>query len=273
MWFHIFNRGVDRQDLFHDDCDYRAFEELVADAVDRFGIEVHGLTLMTNHFHALVHCTDDRVSESMQRIQAIYAGRYNHRYQRTGSLFESRFKSRPIATDEHLLTVSRYVHRNPVAIVGERALAAYRWSSYGPYIGRRSTPGWLSTAMVLDQFGGDANRYQRFVEDEPSTAVPSRTVPLSIHHVEGAVAQAAGVDVATLHVSRRRTPNDPRLAAIWLIHDRRLASAAEIAERFGLGSPSSARAAAQRARALRVTDDRFRRLCDRATAALQDRSR
>lgn len=272
MWFHVFNRGSDRQDLFHDAADFAAFEQLVGDAVDEFAIEFHGLALMTNHFHALVHSADDVLTQSFHLIAGTYASRYNRRYERTGPLFDGRFRSCPIETDDHLLTVSRYVHRNPEAIVGPRALAAYRWSTFGAYTGSRSEPPWLTTGAVLDQFGGSRSRYRQFVEDgaecvddvTPATLRPRG----AMSDVERAVSVAAGVDVESLHRSRRGALNEARLVAILLIHERRLASSEEIAARFEMGTSSAARAASRRARALRSSEPSFRSLCERATALL-----
>ncbi len=275
MWFHIYNRGADRQDLFEDDADFAAFEAMIADAVDRFGIEFHGLALMTNHFHALVHCPDDVLTESFHRIGGCYAARYNHRYERTGPLFDGRFRSVPIETDDHLLTVSRYVHRNPEAIVGSRLLTAYRWSTFGAYVGSRPEPPWLRTAFVLEQFGHDRSRYRGFVEDGPpgdDTYDPAQVdADFAVAAIEHAVAEAAGVGVDELYRSRRRVLNEPRLAAILLIHERRLASSSELASRFEMGTASAARAAARRARTLRSAQPTFRSLCDRATALLENK--
>lgn len=271
MWFHVFNRGVDRQDIFHDDDDFLSFESLVADAVDRFGIEVHGLVAMTNHFHALVHCTDDTLSESLHRVQSIYAGRYNHRYERTGSLFANRFKSVPIATDEHLLVVSRYIHRNPVDIVGERALTAYRWSTLAPYLGSRPTPAWLTTDAVLAYFGGDRARYGTFVDiaDEADGVAAMITgAGWTIDDVERSVATAAHVDAQALHERTSRVIPLPQLAAVVIAVDRRVATAAEIADRYEMPTASAARRAASRGRALRATNADFATLCEQATAQL-----
>jgi REP element-mobilizing transposase RayT len=274
MWFHIINRGADRQDIFHDDPDRLGFEALFADAVERFPMEIHAYCLMTNHVHALVHCRDDVVSEAWHRIATIHAGRFNHRYERSGPLFEGRFRSVPVTSDAQLLQVSRYIHRNPAAIVGDRALSAYRWSSYGAYVGGRTRPGWLATAAVLGQFGGDAARYRSFVStpqpSDPRVRAwdPGDALPLAIAAVEATVADVAGLTVDELHRSQRGVRNDARLVAVLLLTEDRIATAPEVAVWFGLESASSARAAARRARVLRSAEPAFRRLWERARAEL-----
>ncbi len=277
MWFHVINRGADRQDIFHDDADHLGFEHLIGDAVDRFGIEIHAWCQMTNHFHGLVYCPDDVLSETMHRICTVYAGRHNHRYERTGPLFEGRFRSKVVASDAQLLQTSRYIHRNPADIVGERAMVAYRWSTLGAYVGSRPSPCWLRTEHLLEQFGGDATRYRRFVEErQPSD--DERVDPFSDRpaigaaDVDRAVARAAGVGVESLFESRRSVVNQPRLAAILLMIERRVALAADIAVRFGMSSPTSARTAARRARVLRSSDASFAGLLERATRELDGRT-
>ena len=276
MWFHIHNRGADRQDLFHDDADHLAFETLLADAVDRFGIEIHAWCQMTNHFHGLVFCPDDVLAETMHRVCGIYGGRYNARYRRTGPLFDGRYSSKPITSDEQLLQTSRYIHRNPSAIVGDRALAAYRWSTLGAYVGSRAAPVWLHTAFTLRLFHGDRDRYRTFVGEEQPLGVPDRIDGgcrvVDLDDVECAVAEAARVPREQLHESRRSVVNQPRLAAILLMSERRIATATAIAAHFGLGTPTTARTAARRARVLRESDPSFRRLVERAAAVLDRRT-
>ena len=275
MWFHVYNRGADRQDLFHDDADHLAFEALLADAVDRFGIEIHAWCQMTNHFHGLVFCPDDVLADTMHRVCGIYGGRYNQRYRRTGPLFDGRYSSKPITSDEQLLQTSRYVHRNPSAIVGDRALAAYRWSTLGAYVGSRPAPVWLHTAFTLELFGGDRAGYRAFVDEErPSEGSqgPDGIVRVvGLDDVERAVAEAAEVPRALLHESRRSVVNQPRLAAILLMSERRMATSVGIASHFGLASPTTARTSARRARVMRESDESFRRLVERAAALLDSR--
>lgn len=274
MWFHVVNRGADRQDIFHDDADHLTFESLLADAVDRFGIEIHAWCQMTNHFHGLVHCPDDVLPETFHRICSIYAGRYNRRYARTGPLFENRYKSKPVIDDSQLLQTSRYIHRNPEPIVGPRALAAYRWSSLGVYLGSRPAPDWLTTGFLLDQFANDPAKYRAFVEhgppcDEVAVMFDAGANTPSIDDIVEAVAAAADVDVTALYRSRPPIANWPRLAAILLIIERRVSTAPEVAEHFAMGSATTARTAARRARVQRAADESFRQLVERAADRLR----
>jgi REP element-mobilizing transposase RayT len=273
QWYHVTNRGADRQDIFHADDDRVGFELLLADTSTQFGMEVHATCLMTNHFHLLVHCADDVLSDALHRVSTIYAQRYNRKYERTGPLFEGRFHSTLITDDAQLLQASRYVHRNPVPIVGVMGLSAFRWSTYGCYLGARPTPTWLTTTTLMQLFGSDTERFRQFVErPQPSDAVGgpwSLTSPPALDDIVAAVARAADVDVDSLHRSRHAVVNVPRLVAIHLMVEQRAATAATIAQHFQMSDASTARAAARRARVQLAADAGVRRLYDRARDELR----
>lgn len=104
---------------------------------------------MTNHFHLVVEVDEPSGLPALMRdFQGAYAEFYNARASRTGSLFENRYFSKPVTSDAQLLQCFRYVHRNPVDIVGLGPLPAYRWSSLGVYLGRRGPESWMSVDRV-----------------------------------------------------------------------------------------------------------------------------
>jgi REP element-mobilizing transposase RayT len=259
------SRGADRQDIFSADVDFARFETLLGDVVEQFAIEVHAYALMTNHFHLIAHCPDAGLSGAMQSILSRYASGYDHFYERVGPLFTGRFVSVPITSDDQLATAGRYVHRNPLAFVPLRLLGAYRWSSYGVYIGHRSTPDWLSTDMLGCESGDTAVRYREFVEtahasDNTSPDGRPLVVAPTIDAIIDAVSTVSAVEPTALLRNRRRTPNDPRLVAVWAAVELRSAGTAEIATRFDLASQASVRATARRARVRSTHDGALRAL-------------
>ena len=136
-WHHVMNRGADRQDIFLRDDDYRVFKWLIGRASARLD-QAHSYCLMTNHFHLLIHCPRAGLSESLHLVESQYPRWFNDRYERDGPLFRGRFQSVLVATDEQMIQLSRYIHRNPLAFVPASALAQYRWSSLGPFLGIRA---------------------------------------------------------------------------------------------------------------------------------------
>ena len=130
--YHVLNRGVGRMRIFGKARDYEAFEEVLAKAKQRLPMRVLAWCLMPNHWHfVLWPRKDGDLSEFMRWLTVTHTQRWHaaHRTAGTGPLYQGRFKSFPIQEDDHLLTVLRYVERNPLrANLVERA-EEWRWSS------------------------------------------------------------------------------------------------------------------------------------------------
>ncbi len=273
-WYHVTNRGADRQDLFSCDDDHRYFESLLGDTHRRHSIEFHAHCAMTTHFHSLVHVPNEGFSAAFQHLTGRYATYYNQRYERTGPVFDGRFHSVLIESDDQLVTAARYIHRNPLSFVPLPALASYRWSSYPASLGRAEPPDWLVTDNALVLAAMDPPEYRAFVE----TPLPSDSTPAlgaderrsTARGVIAAVARAAGVDPGQLLISRRGAQNAPRLVAISLLLEQRQLGVDEIARQFGLATNSAVRNAARRARVLAAADPDFAALRWRATGRRDD---
>jgi putative transposase len=113
--YHVLNRGNDRQCLFADEGDYRAFEHLLAQTLARGGIELFTYIFMPNHWHLAVRpAGDDDLSTFMHRLCSTHAHRWRlyHRTTGWGHLYQSRFKSFPVQEDGHFLVLCRYIERN-----------------------------------------------------------------------------------------------------------------------------------------------------------------
>jgi putative transposase len=160
--YHIFNRGVDKKIIFHDDDDYRHFlglikrqltEKPVFDKQNRQfyanflgDIEVLAFALMPNHFHLLIHqASPDGIMRFMKSLLTSYSKYYNKKYKRVGPLFQGRYRAEKISVDETLAVVSRYIHRNPKQWEGSP------FTSYDFYSGKRHAD-WLKPTRVLSQF-------------------------------------------------------------------------------------------------------------------------
>jgi putative transposase len=112
--YHVTSRGNRRQAIFQDDYDRRRFLALRDRIVRRYGWRQHAFCLMTNHFHLLVETPQPNLSRAMQRLNSEYAGYFNDRFGLVGHLFQQRFASRVIETDEYFAEAMRYIAFNPV---------------------------------------------------------------------------------------------------------------------------------------------------------------
>lgn len=162
-FYHVFHRGVNRFDLFEDDEDREFYLERLARYAAEVGAEIHAWCLMSNHTHLLLRANHKTLSALMRKLGSVYARRFNRRHGRSGPLFEGRFSSVPVKTDAQLLSVVRYIHRNPVHHQEQKLYESYPWSSYGEYIA--AAPGLCELGFILNMFGS-LEKFVRFHEEE-----------------------------------------------------------------------------------------------------------
>ena len=112
--YHVMLRGINRQRIFEDDEDRDRFLEILKKSKEKDGFDLIAWCLMPNHVHLLIHENEVKLETIFRRIGASYVYWYNGKYERTGHLFQDRFKSEPVEDDTYFLTVIRYIHRNPV---------------------------------------------------------------------------------------------------------------------------------------------------------------
>jgi REP element-mobilizing transposase RayT len=127
--YHILLRGINRQRIFEEDEDYNRFLDLLGQVKKLSGFELYAYCLMDNHVHLLLKEKKEPPSMIIRRLGARYAFWFNWKYQRSGHLFQDRFKSEPVETDPYFLTVINYIHQNPVKSGVSKGAADYPWSS------------------------------------------------------------------------------------------------------------------------------------------------
>lgn len=149
--YHVFMRGVNKQQIFEDDEDNRRFLEDLTCCRDKDALVVHGFCLMGNHVHLVLQQGEEHIGTSMKRLGARFVRWYNDKYDRVGPLFQGRFASEAIETNGYLLSAIRYVHLNPVKAGICRNPAEYRFSSYHDYFlthMHSAAPGLVNAALV-----------------------------------------------------------------------------------------------------------------------------
>lgn len=112
--FHVTCRGVARALLFRDTLDYVALRAQLREVIRRFDWSVYAYCLMPNHYHLILETEREHLSAGMHRLNFLYAQRFNRRHDRTGHLFQNRFKTSVIESDAHLVAAIVYVKDNPV---------------------------------------------------------------------------------------------------------------------------------------------------------------
>jgi len=201
--YHIYNRGVEKRQIFIDERDYNTFlyylrsyllpinEQDKPPSNIRYlqnftlhnEIEMLAYVLMPNHFHLLIKQKTERaIVEYMKRLSNGYVEYFNKRYERTGALFQGCYKAVLITEDNYFLHLTRYLHLNPLELFDNTKdtfvkLQNYLYSSYLDYIGKRNSH-WLNKNMIMEYFKNAQDKlsfssYQEFVEQY---AIESREV-------------------------------------------------------------------------------------------------
>ena len=133
--YHIIFRGINHQNLFEENQDYKKLLEIIEKIKTEYSMEVYAYCLMTNHVHLFVKEQNmGDIKKVVHKILTRYVVWYNHKYKRSGSLIGNRYKSEPIEDDLYYLSLIRYIHQNPVKAGIVKNMEEYRWSSYNDYI-------------------------------------------------------------------------------------------------------------------------------------------
>lgn len=128
---HIIQRGNNKQDIFTCDEDYQFYLECLADAAERNRLKIHAYVLMANHVHLLASPLEEQsIPKTLQSLGRRYVQYFNYYYERTGTLWEGRYKATLIDSDRFLFTCMRYIELNPVRANMVRHPKNYPWSSY-----------------------------------------------------------------------------------------------------------------------------------------------
>lgn len=164
--YHVILRGNHRLPIFFCHSDRDHLGQLVAEAIERFGMRVHAYCWMPNHIHLAMQVADTPLGPAMRRIASRYARAVQRRQPTTGHLFERRYHAVLVDADSYLLELVRYIHLNPVrgGIVTDPA--NYVWSGHRTYLALGATP-WLTTDFALRLFAREnvaaREAYRRFV--------------------------------------------------------------------------------------------------------------
>lgn len=174
QYYHVYNRGVNKENIFLDKQDYVYFLSLFKRHLskearkDRIGrqylhlvnsVKLLSYCLMPNHFHLLLlNVEKDGVEKLMRSIATSYSMYFNRRHSHVGHLFQGVFKASSIESESYLQHISRYIHLNP------KDYKNYPYSSYKAIVNGWDVE-WLDSNALMDTFEGGRSDYADFVAD------------------------------------------------------------------------------------------------------------
>lgn len=132
--YHVMIRGINQQQIFHEAEDCKKFLSVLKSCKEKSKFKLFAYCFMGNHLHLLLQEKEEPIGLIMKRIGSKYVFWYNNKYQRTGHLFQDRFKSEAVEDDEYFLSVLRYIHNNPVKAGLVKQAQEYCFSSYNAYL-------------------------------------------------------------------------------------------------------------------------------------------
>jgi len=168
-FYHIYHRGNNRTDIFFEEENYAYFLFLLHRHLPPNNFRIHAYCLMVNHFHILAELiTDCAVSRCMKNLLIAYTKGMNKRYRRVGHLFQGQFGCKEVDSELYALTLSRYIHANPVSAGFVKKGEDWKYSSYRSYLGIDFDP-WVSTTLA-DKYFKSVDEYREFVATIPNDA-------------------------------------------------------------------------------------------------------
>jgi len=162
-YYHIYNRGPDRGRIFFENENYLFLLNRINKYSHKFNISVLVYCLMPNHYHFLLRQNShDTISVFMQRIFNSYTKAINKRYNRSGTLFEGRFKSKIVSAQAYLLHLCAYIHRNPLQAGLSSRLGDWAYSNLPEWLGLRK--GALFKEKFRNELFTSEEKYLVFLE-------------------------------------------------------------------------------------------------------------
>ena len=158
--FHVFARGNDKGLIYRDDLDRRTYLRMLRGTVKQCRWRLLAYCLMDNHVHLLVETPETNLGAGMRWMHGLYAREFNTRHSRSGHVFQGRYGSVRIKTDEQLWTVAVYIAMNPVAAGLCGRAEDWAWSSHSTVLAG-TAPEWIDSSRLLEYFGvagGDGKR-------------------------------------------------------------------------------------------------------------------
>jgi len=229
-FYHVTARGDRRENIYDDDIDRERFLEILGQIIEGFNWVCHAYCLMSNHYHLLIETPDGNLSKGMRQLNGVFTQASNRRHQRSGHLFQGRYKAILVDSDTYLMELMRYVVLNPVRAGMEDQPGKWPWSSYNAMVGETSAPPWLATGKLLAQFAGKRNEavqgYSQFVAQgigqESIWRYLNRQVFLGDDHFVQQMQQKTKVLSEDLNIPKaQRRPPAPPLEKLAQAHANR----------------------------------------------------
>lgn len=163
-YYHVIMRGNNRNFIFKNDLDKELFKQILLHQEEENLIQIAAWCIMDNHVHIVLESELKNLTLAMKKINTKYAMNYNKKYGSSGHVFQDRYMSQVIQSDEYMMCVIRYVHLNPVKAKLVKEPMQYKWSSYREYVLNKKNSD--IAKLVYSYFYMDVDMFKRFHMEE-----------------------------------------------------------------------------------------------------------
>jgi len=160
--YHITSRGDGRKDIYKSEGDYLKFLEYIKKGKERYKFYLYAYALMSNHYHLLLETRQANISRIMQYLNTSYTTYYNVKRNKSGHLFQGRYKSILVEKESYFLELTKYIHLNPLRAKMVKKPEEYRWTSYRGYIGREKDE-YIDRERIKEIMEMSGRSYEEFV--------------------------------------------------------------------------------------------------------------
>lgn len=150
-YHHVYNRGVAKNNIFLNNQDKEKFLQILGDVAKEFKFNIHSFCLMDNHYHILIENKKENLSNGMRQLNSKYASYFNRKHDRVGHLWQDRFKSWFVMSDEYLFTLFKYIESNPVKAKMTNKIGEYKYSATYSIL-NDGVPLFLKNSFVLRDY-------------------------------------------------------------------------------------------------------------------------
>ena len=238
--YHVMVRSITEVPLFKKDDDKEKYLSQMRNYQIIYGFKIYAYCMMSNHAHFIIDSNGADISKIMHGLNFKYAVTFNRIHDRHGHVFQDRFKSKIVDTDRYLITLSAYIHNNPLKIKGyETCPEKYKYSSLRVYLGiEKDKTGLLDEAYIMQMVGTNVNKarenYLKLVymcdkeklkkeiefEDEKTEYRSERKILIRNFDPEKIlqfISQETGINKVMLYVKNNRNNKSARALAVLLM--------------------------------------------------------
>lgn len=161
-YHHVINRGVNRCIVFNTFQDKEMFLKIINKSATIHKVVLHDYCIMDNHYHLLIETHKENISTFMRIVNANYAMYYNKKYKRSGHLWQNRYKSKFVTSEDYLYTLIRYIEYNPIEANISKEVASYHFTLASLIVNSREHYPCCNDSLLLKQF--DIRTLYEFLE-------------------------------------------------------------------------------------------------------------